>query len=37
KFESTAQVVEAMSDPKYQADPAFRRKVQEKLARSNVL
>lgn len=37
KFESTAQVVEAMSDPKYQSDPAFRRKVQEKLARSNVL
>jgi len=35
-FESTAQVVEAMSDPKYTNDPAFRKKVQAKLARSNV-
>lgn len=35
-FESTAQVVEAMSNPKYQTDPAFRKKVQAKLARSNV-
>lgn len=35
-FESTAQVVEAMSDPKYNTDPAYRKRVTEKLARSNV-
>lgn len=35
-FESTAQVVEAMSDPKYNSDPAYRKRVQAKLARSNV-
>ena len=35
-FESTPQVIEAMSNPKYQTDPAYRAKVQEKLARSNV-
>lgn len=35
-FESTAQVVEAMADPKYKADPAYRRKVEAKLARSNI-
>jgi hypothetical protein len=37
KFESTAQVVEAMSDPKYKLDPAYRRKVEEKLARSSIM
>jgi hypothetical protein len=37
KFESTAQVVEAMSDPKYKTDPAYRRKVEEKLARSSIM
>ncbi len=37
KFESTAQVVEAMSDPKYKSDPAYRRKVEEKLARSSIM
>lgn len=37
KFTSTAQVVQAMSDPRYKSDPAYQAKVQEKLARSNVL
>jgi hypothetical protein len=36
-FESTAQLVEAMSDPKYKNDPAFRRKVEAKLSRSSIL
>ena len=36
KFESTAQLVEAMSDPKYSTDPAYQRKVQEKLSRSSI-
>jgi hypothetical protein len=36
-FESTAQLVEAMSDPKYKSDPAFRRKVEAKLSRSSIL
>lgn len=36
-FESTAQLTEAMRDPRYRADPAFRAKVQSKLARSNIL
>lgn len=36
-FESTAQVVEAMSDPKYANDPAYRRKVQDKLSRSSIM
>lgn len=35
-FESTAQVTEAMKDPRYKNDPAFRASVQSKLARSNV-
>jgi len=35
-FESTAQVTEAMRDPRYKNDPAFRAKVQQKLSRSNV-
>tara|TARA_R100000152_G_C6700309_1_gene129977 strand:+ start:43 stop:843 length:801 start_codon:yes stop_codon:yes gene_type:complete len=37
KFESTAQVVAAMNDPLYETDPAFRKKVEAKLARSNVM
>lgn len=37
KFESTAQVVEAMKDPRYESDPAYRRKVEQKLARSSIL
>jgi pyruvate/2-oxoglutarate dehydrogenase complex dihydrolipoamide acyltransferase (E2) component len=36
RFESTAQVVEAMKDPRYAADPAYRAKVQEKLGRSSI-
>lgn len=35
-FESHAQVTEAMRDPRYKSDPAYRSKVQSKLARSNV-
>ncbi len=35
-FESTAQLTEAMRDPRYAKDPAYRAKVQAKLARSNV-
>lgn len=35
-FESTTQVTEAMKDPRYQKDPAYRAKVQAKLARSSV-
>lgn len=35
-FESTQQVTEAMRDPRYQKDPAYRAKVQAKLARSSV-
>ena len=36
-FESTAQLTEAMRDQRYRNDPAFRAKVQSKLARSNIL
>ena len=36
KFESTAQLVAAMSDPKYSTDPAYQRKIQEKLGRSSI-
>lgn len=36
KFESTAQLVAAMSDPRYSSDPAYQRKVQEKLSRSSI-
>jgi len=36
KFESTAQLVEAMSDPRYSKDSAYQRKVQEKLSRSSI-
>ncbi len=36
KFESTAQLEEAMNDPKYKKDPAFRAKVEEKLSRSSI-
>ena len=32
KFESTAQLVEAMQDPRYKTDPAYRRKLEEKLS-----
>lgn len=35
-FQSTAQVTSAMADPRYKADPAYRREVAEKLARSGI-
>ena len=35
-FKSQAQVVEAMSDPRYDNDPAFRQEVMNKLERSNI-
>lgn len=35
-FESVAQLTEAMKDPRYQKDPAYRRDVEAKLARSNI-
>ena len=36
KFESTAQLEEAMNDPRYKKDPAFRAKVEDRLSRSNI-
>ncbi len=36
KFESTAQVIEAMNDPRYQTDPAYRKAVEKQLSRSAV-
>ena len=35
-FRSQAEVVEAMSNPKYDRDPAYRQDVFEKLGRSNL-
>jgi hypothetical protein len=35
-FRSTTEVVAAMSDPRYKNDPAFRRDVEERLAKSDV-
>ena len=35
-FRSQAEVVQAMSDPRYDSDPAYRNDVFEKLGRSNV-
>ena len=35
-YRSQAEVVAAMSDPKYDIDPAYRQDVQEKLSRSDV-
>ena len=35
-FESVAQVTEAMNNPKYESDPAYRKQVEEKLAKSSV-
>jgi hypothetical protein len=37
RFESVAQLTEAMSDSRYQNDPAFRKEVEQKLSRSNVM
>ena len=36
RFESTAQLVEAMKDPRYQNDPAYRRKIETRLSRSSI-
>lgn len=36
QFKSNAQLVEAMSDPKYDNDPAYRKEVMEKLERSEI-
>lgn len=36
RFESTAQLVEAMKDSRYTNDSAYRRKIQEKLSRSSI-
>ena len=36
QFGSQAEVVEAMSDPRYDRDPAFRQKVMKKLERSDI-
>lgn len=36
-FRSTAELITAMSDPRYQNDEAYRRDVEMKLARSNVM
>jgi hypothetical protein len=35
-FKSQAEVVRAMSDPKYDKDPAYRDEIMQKLARSNL-
>lgn len=36
-YRSAAQVVEAISDPRYKSDPAYRAEVERKIARSNVM
>ena len=36
QFQSQAEVVEAMSDPRYDRDPAFRQNVMKKLERSDI-
>ena len=36
-FRSTAELITAMSDPRYQSDEAYRRDVEMKLARSNIM
>ena len=36
-FESSAQVIEAMNDKRYQTDPAYRKKVEDKIARSTAI
>ena len=35
-FRSQSEVVQAMSDPRYDSDPAYRQDVYDKLERSNV-
>jgi hypothetical protein len=36
KFESTAELTAAMSDPRYAKDPAYRQTVADKLAKSSL-
>ena len=36
-YESSAQVIDAMNDPRYAKDPAFRKLVEEKIARSTAI
>jgi hypothetical protein len=36
-FASVAQVTEAMNDPRYDSDPAYRQLVEDKIGRSTVL
>ena len=36
-FESSAQVISAMNDPRYANDPAYRKKVEDKIARSTAI
>lgn len=36
-YQSVAQLVEAMKDPRYEKDPAYRKEVQDRLARSNIM
>ena len=36
-FQSVAELTRAMSDPRYEADPAYRQSVAAKLTRSNIL
>ena len=35
-FKSQAQVVKAMSDDRYEKDPAYRQEIYDKLERSNL-
>lgn len=36
-FESLAQLTAAMKDPRYETDPAYRREIEQKLSRSNIM
>ena len=36
QFRSQAEVVQAMSDPRYELDPAYRQDIMNKLSRSKV-
>ena len=37
RYESVQQLTTAMSDPRYHADPAYRREVTDRLSRSNIM
>jgi len=36
-FRSIAQVTQAMNDPRYEKDPAYRKEVTDRLAKSTIL